>query len=371
MSRRNLLFWIGLVVALVAIGYLSTGRRNDTGRPLDPDSTDGLGTLALIELLERFETEVTFGLPTDDTATTLIITDQLTSPQRQQLQAWADDGGAVVVVDPASSFAAEFAFGQGVAEDELPAGQCTIDGLETLTLAGGTFLLQSTDGAEQSCFGDAEGAYVNVRPAGDGRVVSLGGGLPLSNQYLDEADNAVLAVEVLLPTPEGRDRSVAVLYDPVVTPGSRSLIDLVSSPARWTGAQLLVAFAVYVLWRSRRFGRPVTEPQPVKLPGSLLVRATGELQRRAGGFSAADQTVRADHERRLRRRLKVAPELPAAQLVSVVATSADVENDVVERSLVAPVANDKRELVALVQAVDTVTDGLDRAEERSLQGDHP
>lgn len=369
MNRRNLLFWIGLVASLVVVAYLSTGQRNDTGRPLDPESTDGLGTRALIELVERFDGIVSFGLPAEETATTLILTDQLTEPQRQDLEQWVNDGGTVVVVDPNSSFAAEFGFGQSVAEDELASGSCTVEGLSGLRLAGGTFLLQSTADAEQSCFGDDDGSYVNVRPQGQGKVVSLGGGLPLSNQYLDEADNAVLAVEVLLSTPTGRDRSVAVLYDPVLTAGARSLFDLVSATARWTLWQLLVAFALYVSWRSRRFGRPVSETQPVKLPGSLLVRATGELNRRAGGFAAADQAVRSDHEQRLRRRLRVSPELPLADLVPLVAESAEVELSVVERSLQAPPANDKGELVALVHAVDAVTDGLDRAEERTVQGD--
>ena len=59
--------------------------------------------------------------------------------------------------------------------------------------------------------------------------------------------------------------------------GERTLVDLVSAGVTRALAQLALAFAVYALWRARRLGRPVAEPQPVAVAGSELVAAVGNL----------------------------------------------------------------------------------------------
>jgi hypothetical protein len=145
-----------------------------------------------------------------------------------------------------------------------------------------------------------------------------------------------------------------VLYDPLLAPGSRSLADLIPSGARWSGWQLLVAFGLYALWRGRRFGRPVPEPQPVELPGSLLVRATAELQRRAGGHAQASAAVRGDLQRRLRQQLRVPPDLAAADLAGWVARREDLDPAVVQRAVLGPPASGAGELAALLADVDAV-----------------
>ncbi|MEM9889599.1 MAG: DUF4350 domain-containing protein [Actinomycetota bacterium] len=368
MNRRGALFWVAFGLLLLVVAGLTSTDRNETGRPLDPTSTDGLGTRALVELLERFDTEVTFGLPTEDTTAVLLLTDQLGEAERVDLAAWVDDGGWAVVTDLASDLGPE----RGLAanrRDTLSSGTCTIPSLTGLTLVGGTFLLLDDAGAADTCFDQPLAAYLVVDDVGAGRVVQLGTGVPLTNQYLGEADNAVLVTELLLNLPDGDDRSVAVIYEPVVSGGGQSLLDLVPSSARWTAAQLAVAFGLYAFWRARRFGRPVTEPSPVKLPGSLLVRATGELSRRAHGHGAAHATVRAEHDRRLRERLKLPPELPGPALIDTVASAAEIDPATVARSLEGRPTADKDELLALVAAVDSVTAGLDRVEERQRQGE--
>jgi hypothetical protein len=356
MSRRYL-FWVVLAVALLGVAVVTSGTQNDTGKPLDPTSTDGLGTRALIDLVETFGAEVGDGLPGPETTTALILIDQLTPDQRDELRNWVRDGGTLVVADPASALAPELPLGPEVVEDSIQSGSCTIDRLGGLTLEAASFLLYPDRLSNDLCFTGERSAYLHSRQLGDGRVVALGGALAFTNQYLDEADNAVLAVELLLT--EQSDRStITVLYDPILTPGSKSLADLIPVPARWTGVQLLVAFGVYVLWRSRRFGRPVAEPQPVELPGSLLVRASGELQRRSVGHVRADQVLRADFERQLRRRMKASPELPLDQLIPMVSEAGGLDPAIVARALVAPWASTRQELVDLMAAIDLVTETL-------------
>jgi hypothetical protein len=147
---------------------------------------------------------------------------------------------------------------------------------------------------------------------------------------------------------------VAVLYDPVLAPGSRTVTDLIPVPATWSAWQLLVAFALFALLRGRRFGRPVAEPQPVELPGSLLIRATAELQRRAGSHEHASTTLRDELDRRLRRELRAAPELPPAELARLAAASGRVDPVDVERALGSAPASNGPMLASLVADIDRV-----------------
>ena len=44
--------------------------------------------------------------------------------------------------------------------------------------------------------------------------------------------------------------------------------------------QLALGFLVFALWKARRLGRPVAEPQPVELAASELTVAVGNLLQR-------------------------------------------------------------------------------------------
>lgn len=363
MNRRSL-FWVGLAAVLVATALFTSGRRNETGQPLDPDSTGPLGTKALVELVEAFGGTVERGFPGPETTVTLVLNDQLSSDQRLEFGEWVSLGGRAIVVDPSSSLVSEWVVPAGTELDSLSSGVCSVPGLGGLELQAGRFVLyqRATQTATLSCFGDGERSYLHRSVVGSGTVVALGGGVALTNQYLDEGDNAVLATELLFGADGGQgggQTRVSMLFDPPLTPGSRSLSDLIPTRVRWTGAQLLVAFGVYLLWRVRRFGRPVVEPQAVELPGSLLTRASGELHRRSKGYAEADRSLRLHLERSLRRDLKVAPDVPTPDLIDLVSETGGVERAAVERVLDAPVADDRAGLVELMAAVDTVNHAFD------------
>ena len=85
--------------------------------------------------------------------------------------------------------------------------------------------------------------------------------------------------------------------------------------------QLAVAFGVLVLWRSRRLGRPVLEPQPVQLAGSELVVAVGELLQRAKGREQAASVLRDDLRRWLAERLGLPPATPAEVVAEAAAAA--------------------------------------------------
>ncbi len=386
MNRRATAFWLVLAGLLLVIGLLS-GRQSRDGAPLDPDATNPTGTAALLDLLRETGTPVDRGLPTDRTATVLVLDDSLTVSQRRTLSAWVGDGGTLVVADPFSPFAPVVDFDDGVVVADVAVEPCPVRpglgglDLDGLDLDGEELILfppvtspsaqpvparPGPDGATgfvaaEGCFPGGNGDYLQVSRQGRGEVVALGGADPLTNRFLDEADNAVLAVG-LLATSEaaesGAGGGLSVLYGPVASPGSRQLRDLVPSWSTWVAWQLAVAFALFVAGKIRRFGHPVPEPQPVELPASLLVRATGELRRRSGAVPEASDVLRRDLEQRLRRQLKVAPETPTAELAGRAAALAGLEAERVARVLQGSPAGTGAELAGLVADIDAVNQAL-------------
>jgi hypothetical protein len=198
-----------------------------------------------------------------------------------------------------------------------------------------------------SCFG----SFVAVADAGEGTVVGIGGAGLLTNGELGEVDNAVLAGALLAPAPGTR---VAIVRPAAAGGGSKSLADLVSPGVKGALLQLGVAFLLYALWRARRLGAPVPEPQPVPLAASELVVAVGNLLQQAGRRDQAGALLRADLRRHLAERLGLAHDAP----VDVVATTAAARTGIPEERLRAaltpvPLSGDD-ELVALSAEVAAV-----------------
>ena len=370
MRRRGAVFWVVLGLGLLAVGYVFGGR-GSTGQPLDPDGTDGIGTRALVLLLEEYGVTVRrddgVPQPGDDTDVALVLTDQLDDAAWDEMRRWAEAGGSVVQIDPGSPLAPGGT--PAIRTGRLPSGRCDIPSLAGLELEAPTFQLLDASGASARCFGDDDHALVHVANQGDGRVVSLGTAVVLTNEYLDQGDNAALAATLLLPDaatgpgdPAGDGGTVRVLYQPIVTPGSGRMLDEVPSGVRWAGIQLLVAFVLLVWWQGRRFGLPVNEPQPVELPGSLLMRAKAELLRRSGSHHRAGLVLRQHTERRVRRHLSAPSDTPPDILVEELVAREGVDREAARSALIGPPVTDGRGLTALVAAIDRVATVLEATE---------
>jgi hypothetical protein len=157
-----------------------------------------------------------------------------------------------------------------------------------------------------------------------------------------------------LLAPSAGTGSVWVLRPPPPGGGRASLGDLVAPRVRLALWQLAVAFAVLALWRARRLGRPVAEPQPVRLPGSELVVAVGHLLQRAKGRGQAAGLLADDLRRSLAERLGLPPSTPADQVADAAAQRTGVARERVLRALAPRPPRDEAELVALSHAVDAV-----------------
>jgi hypothetical protein len=367
------------IVAVVAIG------RPGGDRALDPRSHDRLGTSAMVALAGELGADVAIddrlpdlgGGPAGAGPDVIVLfADLLDSRQRSVLEGWIDAGGRLVVTDPGSPFAPP-SVGTFVTLRDLGGptvtGRCEIDALGGVDVAGieprhGGVLFEP-DAGSTSCVGDQPGVgYIIATDQGTGTVVALGGSGLVVNAALAEGENAAVVGALVAPE-AGTD--VLVLEPGRLAAGSggdRTLAELVPSAVKRAIVMLAVAFVIYALWRARRLGRPVPEPQPVAVAGSELVAAVGNLLDRTRSPAHAAELLRAD----LRRFLADQLGLPAASPPDVVAAVAAERTRVDEHQLrwalgapprdspmagpaaAAPAITDDAGLVALARTIDHI-----------------
>jgi Domain of unknown function (DUF4350) len=354
MRVRRSLVW-GLIVVGIVLAAVIGSRRADQGLPLDPDSPGPNGTKALVETMRALGARVTVSseLPSGN-GTALLLADDLGQERRTRALDWVRQGGTLVVADPSSRLTRAETIGNtriGPLDAELEprCGLQAVRGVRRVSAPGG--LVFRVPAGAQGCFPRDRGAWLLVQPVGAGTVVRLGGASALVNQEIGSADNAVLITNLLSPAP---GPPVTVLRPPPPGGGSKTLGQLISPRVKLALAQLLVAFLLLALWRSRRLGRPVTEPTAVRIPGSELIVAVGNLLRRARHRGQAATLLAGDLRRTLAERLG----LPAGATPDEVATTAaertGIDRDRVLAALQPSTPHDDAELVALGQAIDTI-----------------
>jgi hypothetical protein len=351
---------VGTFLALVAIG----GGRSSSDEPLDPRSDERLGTSALATLADELgaDVHVTDRLPDPDAMAgelagshvVVLFADTLDTGQSNRLERWLEAGGTLVVADEASSFTPDEADAFGEARDLGSA--CDVAALDDIDVGGvepwaGGVLYDVPPGSD-GCLDDGDGAYIVATPRGDGTIVSVGGIGMFVNVALAEGENAPVVAALVAPR-EGT-RLDLVRPGPVSGSGDDTLLDLISPNVRRAIAQLAIAFLVYVLWRSRRLGAPVAEPQPVAVAGSELVAAVGSLLDRSGSPQHAADLLRADLRRFLGDRLGVPADSSPQVLASVAAERAGADAARVAWALGSSPPEDDAQLVTLAQTIDAI-----------------
>ena len=356
-GRRSVLFWMLLALALLAVA-LAAGAPPDDGAPLDPRATGPLGAKGIVLTLEELGGDVSITARMgNDFDTALVLRDDLTEAQRDEVTDWIDGGGILLIADPGSSLHPGTIVGdtQTVFGDAtLPRDDCTIPPLEELDRIDPTGgVLYDRDDGTQVCFTRGDGAFVIAVPQGAGWVVATGGAGTFVNARLASEDNAALAANVLVPVSGTR---VAVLERATAgaAEGDRSLADLVPDSVREALVQLLIAFALFALWKGRRLGRPVVETQPVQIAGSELVVAVGNLMQKAGRPEAAASQLRDDLRRDLTSRLGLPPNATADVIADVAAARTGVSRDRVYSALTAAPPASADALIRAAQEIEHV-----------------
>ena len=340
--RRAVRPWlplVALVAVVVVVGLvLGRGGRGD-GPPLDPTSSAGLGTKGLVETLRALgaRVDVTRNAPSTAHDTALVLADDLTDPRRRAIDAWVRDGRTLLVADPASPLApwqrsGSTDVGLFPADIEKRCALPALRGVGRVSADGAS--VYDAPGNVARCYPRNDGWWLVAAAQGDGTLVAVGGAGVFVNRHLDEADNAAVAAAVLVPRPGA---GVAVLRPPPPgATGRRSLTSLISPRVKAAGWQLGIAFVVVALWRARRLGRPVVEPQPVQIDASELVVAVAGLLQRSGNRDRAAELLRDELRRDLQTRAGVDPGTVDAMLGD------------------AGSPRDDAELVALAQRIEAV-----------------
>ncbi len=344
--------WLALI-ALVFLLAVFLGPGRSFGPPLDPSSTSATGTMALVELLEELGADVNQRLPTSQDNVVLVLVDRGFVEDQQAIESFVSNGGTAVIVDANSWLSPDIA--EALREDfviSYPQIVCDIPVLSDVQRVSAKTVAFAKGSGERGCFGSETIAFVVSEPFGEGELVHIGGPDFLTNERLGDDDNAVLAVRLLMPSQES---SVAVVFDSSVVPvGDETLSDLVPTRVRWFGIQLLVALGLAMLWLGRRFGRVVSEPIPVEMPGSLLVQASGELRRRSLGYGPAISLIREDLESRLRSQYRVHDERPIPDLIATVAAKTELTEAELSFVLAEPAPQSEEGLVALAAGTDRI-----------------
>lgn len=353
--RRGWAKWLLALVVVVMFGWVSSSS-NDVTAAFDPESTEPNGTRALALLLERFGSSIEQSDEPKGT-TAVVFVDNLTRKESDALRTWVRDGGTLVVADPGSQLLDVEQSGEDVlrqprtlrarCDSELVAGIQEIEPERR-----GQYAVFESKPLTTSCFAATDGSFMQVDRLGDGRIVAIGGGNIFTNAALGDADNSVLAMN-LLHSPGGGPVTFVETSD-VTTSGEETLGDLIAPQVHEMVWQLVIAGLLLIFWRSRRVGKPVTENAPVELPGSQLTVAVGNLLHNADRTDGAARALRADLRKTIAELLGVTPDTDPSLLCAIVSERTGVDRARLLEVIVDSPVNSSRELVDLAQRIEAV-----------------
>ncbi|HEX9889471.1 MAG TPA: DUF4350 domain-containing protein [Nitriliruptorales bacterium] len=347
--------WLAAVVLLGVAAALAMSR------PSGSIAEDGpQGTLALQRFLGELGADGS-GSATPPARGTFVLLADVRSPEDvDELLAWAGQGNRLVVTSSTAT---------AQRLDVQPTGRVGGSVLGTTPVSGtcpmldgvGDVSVRVTDRRlegpidQPSCLGSPP--YLLELAHGAGEVIVLGGRSPLTNELLDQADNAAFAVRVLRGARDG-----PVRFGPPLPPSStgRGLWATLPPSGRAALVGLAVAAFLLALARGRRLGPPPVEAVPSPLPQRELVDATARLLQASGDHGYIVAVLQRTTEDRLRHRLGLPPgiETPTVARVAADATGLDaatIERHLRDRTPRGPeeTARLARDLEALVQATTT------------------
>jgi len=396
-ERRDLLIVLGLFALLIASGaasYLSRPGESGQGSPYSTYSAGPAGALALYRWLDalgyrvRRVTSVPFAVPGD--ARLLIVlgpSDGYSAPEAEAVTAWVRQGGAAVLGLDAADPALLRAVGGEVRPLPLPAGGDPRQAQPLLQRPPPRRLLVSH--AVGVAFADPRAvSYLTVRagsqratvlrerPLGAGSVYLLGAPQLLSNAGITQADNRLLALNLLADVGPGAVVAFDEYHHGVRVRDAQEVADLLFTTP--LGRSLLYAgiVALVYLWLGgRRLGRPVMPPTPAARSVAEYIVSLGGLFRRGGARGDALDILRRAFHRDVAAALGLDP--PTGEHADGAALTRALEErsllsvaGILElRALLVPVDNttlSEAELVRRARALDRI-----HAEVRQAVGQRP
>jgi hypothetical protein len=338
-TRRRRLRWvlIGLVVVVIGVVMTWRGPGPASTAPLDPRNPSPVGAQALAQVLATHGVDVTVARGQTelerarlDRDTTILVarTGDLAQATIQRLTRFSREAERLVVVNPDPWVVRYLSADVDVdqrrrsADDFADVGSdCRTTDVrpgETMSHTQSEFQLVAGAPAAGCLTHDGHSVYLSLS-ASEQRppLILLGSSSALTNEEIDEADNAAIVLRTL------GHSSRLVWYVPSISdvPSSdRSRTDQLLPP--WLGPSLLVVlFSVLavLLWRGRRLGRLVREPLPVVVRAVETTESRGRIYRRAKDSGRAAMVLQEATRRRLAGYLGLPVSGPTHTLVLAVA----------------------------------------------------
>jgi len=360
--------WSGIVVlaavviaACVVIALLTP----PTSTPyLDPSGTSDTGGRALANLLaDRGQHLVRESAPAaagPASAAPGASLELITSPQLltgEQLSQAARFGGDILLLGPDSRALRALA-----PRVRIVGSQVTVAAAEPAcaaapaVLAGDAYLggamLSTDDPAVSTCYPSPPNGpgYLLVQyRAGSRTITVLGSGAPLTNQYLAQAGDAALALNLLRHA-----GTITWIVPPLgalpaqAAPGQRSFFSLVPWPAYLIAIQLAIAALLAAAWRARRLGPLVPERIPV------IVRATETVEGHGRLYQARRARDRAAGELRSAATTRIARLTGGDVSAGTLAVRTGEDTSQISALLEGPPPASDQELVTLADQLDTL-----------------
>ena len=370
--------WIVIAVVLVlgALVVLAVqGGIRAPGVALGADNPAPPGSKALVEVLRQHGIDVTEAHSIDVTldaargGATVLLYDELAVLGDERLEELAAASQRLVVAEPSFGALEVLAPGvrlAGAATGELDDVACVVGAAERAgELSDGQRLLTVDDAAAAAgftgCFRDGELGYAAVTgpTSGGGELTLVAATTVFTNDRIDEAGNAALAIGLLgasdrlvwyLPGPGDADAAEApTLGD--LTPG-------------WVSPVMVLLIAVVItagVWRGRRFGPLVVENLPVHGPAGETSEGRARLYARSAARGHALDQLRIGTIERVTALLRLPRSAGVDTVAAAAATATGRDAASVSRLLVAEVPAGDHEFVEFAAELERLEGDVRRS----------
>jgi len=357
-AARWVLFSLVVVIAVATLTTYLTAPR--VGGPMDPGSTSGNGTHALVTLLREHGVDV---VEAPDVAaaeraarpgTLIVVLQTLQLLDKDVVRRLGDLPGDRLLVAPTSSTREALAPRIAIAGAVPFGGSEPGCDLREANRAGAAQLDMSDqyesvdDFPVTSCY---DGAL--VRYTDDGRSVTVVGSSEfMTNAGLLTAGNAALAMNLAGTHPR------VIWYAPQRRQGESDagaeISDLIPPAVGWILIQLCLTIALVAVWRGRRLGPLVAERMPVVVRASETVEGRGRLYRSRRARDRAAMALRTAALQRMLPRLGLSNNAEAPAIVSAVAQRSGSHAQTLAHTLFGPPPQSDDDLVNLARELDNI-----------------
>jgi hypothetical protein len=205
-------------------------------------------------------------------------------------------------------------------------------------------------GGTEACYGGAESpSLVQRTTANQARHTVLGSAEFMTNEWIDEAGNASLALSLA-----GQNPSVVWWLPTPTYTGSRSLTSLLPDGVWPLLAVVVTVVLALAAWQGRRLGPVVVEPLPVAVRASETTEGRARIYQRYRTRDRAAEHLRALTADTVSARLGLPPTATRDAVVAATAASTGRRPDDVDAVLYGPPPEGDQELVSLGHRLATL-----------------